>query len=170
MALTKIVSDGQTGVDRGALDAALAAVLFGASCLTPRVARGIALRVPCCAQARGGLPWPPAGRMRRAPSGRSPPLRGVVASESEDGCLSDEIGNLVRPAERQPRGEPHAGERRHREVAAGPQRSRMRSVAGLAGPQRNHGRWSVAEGVLRLGWRGVDRVCRNWRFSVHRTN
>src|ERR1039457_4752053 len=40
MALTKIVSGGQTGVDRGALDAALAAGLFGASCLTPRVARG----------------------------------------------------------------------------------------------------------------------------------
>src|ERR1700677_2688239 len=30
----------------------------------------IALRSPCSAQARGGLPWPPARRMRRAPSPR----------------------------------------------------------------------------------------------------
>jgi hypothetical protein len=55
MKLTKIVSGGQTGVDRGALDAALAAVLFGASCLTPRVARG-------------------------RPEGRSSALRAVVRS------------------------------------------------------------------------------------------
>src|SRR5208282_3039190 len=29
----------------------------------------IALRSPCCAQARGGHPWPPARRMRRAHGG-----------------------------------------------------------------------------------------------------
>jgi hypothetical protein len=40
MSLIKIVSGGQSGVDRGALDAALAAGLFGISCLTPRSARG----------------------------------------------------------------------------------------------------------------------------------
>jgi hypothetical protein len=58
MALTKIVSGGQTGVDRGALDAALAAVLFGASCLTPRIGSGPPGRAFVGASRRGPERYP----------------------------------------------------------------------------------------------------------------
>ena len=40
--------------------------------------------------------------------------------EGEVGCFFDEIGNLVEPTERPDMGEPHAGERRDMEGAAGP--------------------------------------------------
>src|SRR5450631_776724 len=56
-------------------------LVFGAAPHPLASARGIALRVPCCAQALGDHPWPPARRMRRAPNGRSPVLRAVVGDE-----------------------------------------------------------------------------------------
>jgi hypothetical protein len=47
----------------------LACRLRDYSALRASPLRGIALRSPCCAQALGGHPWPPARRMRRAPAG-----------------------------------------------------------------------------------------------------
>lgn len=59
------------------------------------------------------MPENPGGGRSRA-SGL--PLPG----EGEVGCVSEEISNLVEPTERSAMGEPHAGERRGMEGAAGP--------------------------------------------------
>jgi hypothetical protein len=52
---------------------------------------------------------------RRRSKGLRPRIR-----EGEVGCVFEDISNLVEPTERSAMGEPHAGERRDMEGAAGP--------------------------------------------------
>ena len=50
--------------------------------------------------------------------------------EGEAGFHFDEIGNLVEPAERPAMGEPHAGERPHMNVRAGPRAQQDSDASG----------------------------------------